>query len=156
MMPLLYPLATPRSVSFVVWRTPFPVRCVPTSPRRIHCLCGGTWASESTWARHKCGIVQASGLQCAIVWRGLLRLSGVHICPPSDSGLICSGHLWATPILWHDTSKQRRQNHTLLDRIPRVKDLQCAVVVVALCFSACELPAQSCESHQHGPVRPGS
>ena len=45
------------------------------STTSLRCLCGGTQASESTWARHSCGIVQEPGPLCAIVWRGPLKLS---------------------------------------------------------------------------------
>ena len=92
MMPLLYSLGQHRALEDVARHFSLcPLTGWAGFTTFLRCLCGDTRASESTWTRHKCGIVQASGRQCAIVWRGLLRLStlmpecgGVHICPPGD------------------------------------------------------------------------
>ena len=83
----------------------------------LRCLCGGMRASESTWARHSCGIVQEPGPLCAIVWRGPLKLStptpecgGDLCCPLIDKASKSLGLHLVTLILLHGTFKQWWQN----------------------------------------------
>ena len=96
-------------------------------------LCGGILGSRSITVRRRCGTAQGSGQTCATdaqVWRGSMLPTdrqGVKVLrTPLGQPHYVARHLQGIV----------EEHHTLLDRIPHVKDLQCAWLLLLHCASA--------------------